>query len=120
MDLIAHKKANPRGRGAAAEPLKKLGEHPDDGEPVNVMNGRYGPYVKHGKTNATLPKGKDPQEVTLDEAVALIAEKAAKGGGGKKAPAKKQASAKKPAAKKTAAKKTVAKTSASKSTKAGS
>ena len=120
VDLIAHKKANPRGRGAAAEPLKKLGEHPDDGEPVNVMNGRYGPYVKHGKTNATLPKGKDPQEVTLDEAVALIAEKAAKGGGGKKAPAKKQASAKKPAAKKTAAKKTVAKTSASKSTKAGS
>ena len=108
VDLIADKKANPRGRGgAAAAPLKELGAHPDDGEPVNVMNGRYGPYVKHGKINATLPRGSDPQALTMDEAVALIAEKAAKSG--KKPAAKKKAPAKKkPAAKKTTAKKTTA------------
>lgn len=111
VDLIAEKRANPRGRGgAAAKPLKELGKHPEDGEPVNVMSGRYGPYVKHGKTNATLPKGLEPEEITLERAVELIAEKAAKGGGKKKAPAKK-AAAKKPAAKKAPAKKPAAKKS---------
>ncbi|MFW6413394.1 MAG: topoisomerase C-terminal repeat-containing protein, partial [Oceanicaulis sp.] len=120
VDLIAEKKANPRGRGGAgAKPLRELGAHPEDGEPVNVMSGRYGPYVKHGKTNATLPKGTDPESVTLEQAVALIAEKAGKSGGAKKkAPAKKapakKAAAKKSPAKKTgaAAKKTPAKTAA--------
>jgi DNA topoisomerase-1 len=110
VDLIAEKRANPRGRGgAAAKPLKELGKHPEDGEAINVMSGRYGPYVKHGKTNATLPKGMEPEEVTLEKAVELIAERAAKSGGKKKAPAKKPAAkktaAKKPAAKKTAARK---------------
>ncbi|MFP4519187.1 MAG: topoisomerase C-terminal repeat-containing protein, partial [Oceanicaulis sp.] len=107
VDLIAEKRANPRGRGgAAAKPLKELGKHPEDGEPVNVMSGRYGPYVKHGKTNATLPKGLEPDQITLEKAVELIAEKAAKGGAGKKkAPAKKAATAKKPAAKKATSKK---------------
>ena len=61
-----------------------------------------------GKINATLPKGKDPQTVTMDEALALIAEKEAKGGGGKK-PFRKAAASGKPAAKKTAAKKPAAK-----------
>jgi DNA topoisomerase-1 len=78
--------------------LKDLGAHPDGDGNVTVRDGRYGPYVNYGKVNATLPKGKDPQSVTLDEALALIAEKAAKGGTGKK-PARKTA-AKKPAAKK--------------------
>ncbi len=109
VDLIAQKKANPRGRGAAAKPLKELGAHPEDGEPVNVMSGRYGPYVKHGKTNATLPKGTEPETVTLEQAVELIADKAAKSG--KTAPAKKKAPAKKTAAKKPAAKKSPAKQS---------
>ncbi|MBI1365212.1 MAG: type I DNA topoisomerase [Alphaproteobacteria bacterium] len=96
--LIEEKKANPRaGRGTGAKPLKELGAHPETGEPVNVMNGRYGPYVKHGKTNATLPSDSDPQSVTLEEALALIAAK-------EKKPAKKKATKKK-AAKKTAAKK---------------
>lgn len=95
------------GRGAAATPLKELGEHPDSGGPVNVMDGRYGPYVKWAKVNATLPKGTEPDAVTMEMAVELIAEKAAKSG--KKAPAKK-AAAKKPAAKKKApAKKPAAK-----------
>jgi DNA topoisomerase-1 len=69
-----------RGRGAAVPPLKELGEHPEKGGPINVMDGRYGPYVKWEKVNATIPKETDPQDVTLDMALALIAEKAAKGG----------------------------------------
>ncbi len=75
------KKAASRGRGRApATPLKELGEHPESGGPINVMDGRYGPYVKWEKINATLPKDTKPDDVTLDMAMALIAEKAAKGG----------------------------------------
>jgi len=82
VELLAQKAAR-GGRGAAAQPLKVLGEHPDGGE-VAVMPGRYGPYVKWGKVNATLPKDVDPAAVTLDEALALVAAKAgAKGGKGK-------------------------------------
>ncbi|MCH8489069.1 MAG: type I DNA topoisomerase [Oceanicaulis sp.] len=119
VDLIAQKKAG-RGQrgGAAAAPLKELGEHPSEGGPIQVMSGRYGPYVKHGKTNATLPRGMDPQAVTVEQAVELIAAKAAKGGGkkapAKKAPAKKAAAGKKPAAKKAPAKKAAAKKTAKK------
>jgi len=63
------------GRGKSSRgggSLRDLGPHPVSGEPVKVMAGRYGPYVKHGATNANLPRGGDPQTVTLDEAVALI------------------------------------------------
>ena len=108
MELIAQKAANPgRGRGAAATPLRELGEHPADGGPVNVMDGRYGPYVKWEKVNATLPKGTEPADVTMDMAVELIAAKK---------PAKKAAAKKKPAAKKkaTAKKKPAAKKAAQK------
>jgi DNA topoisomerase-1 len=109
VELLAEKRANPgRGRGAAAKPLKTLGEHPEDGGPVAVMEGRYGPYVKWEKVNATLPKDVEPDDVTMDVAVKLIAEKAAKTGGKKKAAPKKTApktaAARKPAAKKSAAK----------------
>jgi DNA topoisomerase-1 len=80
MEELAKKAARGGGRTrAAATPLKELGEHPSEGGAVNVMDGRYGPYVKFGKINATLPKGVEPADVTLDMAVALIAEKAAKG-----------------------------------------
>jgi DNA topoisomerase-1 len=99
------------GRGSAATPLKELGEHPEQGGPVNVMDGRYGPYIKFAKINATLPKGTEPADVTMDIAVTLIAEKAAKTGNGKKAPAKKKAVAK-TSAKKAPAKKAPAKKSA--------
>jgi len=92
VELIDHKRANPgRGRSAAAKPLKELGEHPEKGGAINVMEGRYGPYVKWDKVNATLPKDVEPQSVTLEQALELIAEKAAKGGKGKKKPAKKPA-----------------------------
>jgi DNA topoisomerase-1 len=103
VELLAAKAAGRGGRGAAAAPLKELGEHPEHGGPVNVMSGRYGPYVKWDKVNATLPKDVEPEALTMEQAVALIAEKAAKGG---KAKAKPKAAAKpKTAAKtKTAAK----------------
>ncbi|MFL0693769.1 MAG: type I DNA topoisomerase [Agrobacterium tumefaciens] len=92
VTVLAEKKANPGGRGrTAAVALKELGEHPDGGA-MTVREGRFGPYVNWGKVNATLPKGKDPQSVTVEEALVLIAERAAKDGGGKgkakKAPAK--------------------------------
>ena len=108
VEVLAQKLAGRRGSGAAAEPLRALGDHPDGG-PIVVMPGKYGPYIKWAKVNATLPKGVEPEAVTLDEALALIVEKAGKGGkkGAKKAPAK--AGAKKVAAKKVAAKKAVAK-----------
>ncbi|SMH54282.1 type I DNA topoisomerase [Maritimibacter sp. HL-12] len=84
VELIDQKRANPgRGRGTAAKPLRELGEHPEKGGAINVMEGRYGPYVKWEKVNATLPKDVEPQSVTLEQAVALVDEKAAKGGKGK-------------------------------------
>ncbi|MDR9427464.1 MAG: type I DNA topoisomerase [Salibaculum sp.] len=85
VEMLAEKRANPgRGGRAAAKPLKDLGEHPSEGGAVNVMEGRYGPYVKWGKVNATLPKDTEPGDVTMDTAVALIAEKTAKKGKGRK------------------------------------
>jgi DNA topoisomerase-1 len=80
--LLAEKKAGGgKGRFQRAAPtvLKELGEHPGDGGKVQVLSGRYGPYVKHGDVNATLPRSKDPAALTMDEAVQLIAERIAKG-----------------------------------------
>jgi DNA topoisomerase-1 len=65
-------------RGGAREPIAILGKHPN-GKEVKVLAGRYGPYVSDGTTHATLPKDADPKAVTLDEAVRLIDERAAKG-----------------------------------------
>ena len=111
VEVLAQKLAS-RGAGrTAAAPLKELGEHPESGGAINIMDGRYGPYVKWEKVNATLPKGTEPGDVTMDMAVALIAEKAAKSGKGKK-PAAKKAAAKKPAAKKAAPKKAAPKKAA--------
>lgn len=84
---------NKKGGGASSA-LKDLGEHPEGGK-VQVFGGKYGPYVKHGKVNATLPKDKTPENVTLEEAIELLAARAG-ASGKKKAPAKK-AAAKKPA-----------------------
>ena len=112
--LLAEKRAGKfGGRGAAAAPLKDLGAHPETGEPIHVMAGRFGPYVKSGKINATLPKGTAPEDLTLEAALPLLAARAAAAPKGKKAPAKK-AVAKKPAAKKAAAKKPAAKKAAAK------
>ncbi|MDP2834445.1 MAG: DNA topoisomerase III [Pseudomonadota bacterium] len=73
----------PRAEGpskrAAPEPGKELGAHPGDGKPVTLKSGRYGPYVQHGKLNATLPKDMSPDAVSLEQAVKLLAAKAASG-----------------------------------------
>ena len=77
VEVLAQKAAS-RGGRKTATPLKELGKHPEKGGDINVMDGRYGPYVKWEKVNATLPKGTDPSAVTLDMAVQLIANKQAK------------------------------------------
>ena len=99
-----------RGARAAAEPIKVFGPHPTSGGEIKLMAGRYGPYVTDGTTNATLPRDKQPETLTAEEAVVLIDERAAKGPakgkGRKKAPVKKaapkKAAVKKPAVKKKA------------------
>ena len=112
--LLAEKRAGRAGRASAAAPLKELGAHPETGEAVQVMAGRYGPYVKSGKINATLPKGTAPEDMTMEAALPLLAAKAgaapkkkapAKKAAAKKPAAKKESAAKKPAAKKAPAKK---------------
>ncbi|WP_295216823.1 type I DNA topoisomerase [uncultured Brevundimonas sp.] len=114
--LLAEKRAGRPGRGAATAPLKDLGAHPETGEPIHVMAGRFGPYVKSGKINATLPKGTAPEDLTLEDALPLLAAKAG-AAPKKKAPAKKAAAPKKAAAKKPAAKKAPAKKAPAKNTK---
>lgn len=99
VDLLAEAKLKKSG---SAVPIKELGDHPEDGDPVNVLDGRYGPYVKHKRINATIPKGMDPKDITLEQALELIKAKAAKGGKKKAAPKKKAAAKKKAAPKKKA------------------
>jgi DNA topoisomerase-1 len=135
ITVLAEKRAGGgKGRGRAeATALKDLGLHPETGKSVKILSGRFGPYIKHEATNANVPKGMEPTDLTLEEAVRLIAERDAKGGGKKKpvkakaaakpkaekaaaSPKKKAptkaAAAKKPAAKKAAVKKPAAKKAA--------
>ncbi len=94
-------------------PILELGAHPSGEGRIEVFAGRYGPYVQHAKIRATLPKSMAPEELTLDEALGLLAEKAAKGEPAKKTitrkTATKKAIAKKPVAEKAASKKVPAK-----------
>jgi DNA topoisomerase-1 len=68
------------GNRAPREPAKQMGAHPDDGKPITLNKGRFGPYVKWGKIMATVTKSYDPENLTLAEAVEILAAKAAKGG----------------------------------------
>ena len=114
MELLSQASSGPA-------PLRELGVHPENGGNIAIYSGRYGPYVQHGKLRATLQKEQSPESLTLEEALELLAAKAAKeqpakktvtrksaakskttAAKAKKAPIKK-AAAKKPAAKKTAA-----------------
>ena len=81
--------------------LKDLGAHPDGGGNIQVLSGRYGPYINYAKINANVPKSKEPTSVTVEEAIALLAERAAKGGG-KTAKGRKAAKPAKAAAEKSA------------------
>jgi DNA topoisomerase-1 len=92
VDLLARKKTRP-GRASAAA-LKVLGDHPEGGK-LQVMSGRYGPYVKWNKVNATLPKDKSPESITFDEALELVTAKAEKGKS-KKPACKRKAKAEEP------------------------
>ena len=114
--LAIYAQPKQRGRAAAKPPLKELGTDPVSEKPVVVKDGRFGPYVTDGETNATLRRDDDVETITADRAYELLAEKRAKGPAKKKTA--KKAPAKKTAAKKTAAKKTAAKTAAKKTTTA--
>ena len=124
VTLLAEKKAKGPGRRGAQQ-LKDLGAAPD-GKPIKVLKGKFGPYISDGETNATLPEGTEPDSVTMEQALALIAERAAKGGK-KKKPAKaakpkaeKPQAAKKPVKKEKATpKKAAAKTASKKKAAAG-
>jgi DNA topoisomerase-1 len=124
VTVIAEKKSK-GGKPRGAQALKELGKAPGSDTVIKVMNGRYGPYVSDGKTNATLPRELDPMSVELEQAIELIAARAAKGGPKKKPkktakkPAAKGTSpeAKKPAAKKTKKAKTTTKKAAKASPK---
>jgi DNA topoisomerase-1 len=105
LELLAKK----RGR---REPLRVVGKHPETGEDVELHEGRFGPYVKHGGTNASLGRGQDPEGLGLDEALELLAAREAKDGAtdrkstrGRKGATKAKGGAKKTAAKKTAKRK---------------
>tara|TARA_R110000787_G_scaffold124505_1_gene235515 strand:- start:11350 stop:14034 length:2685 start_codon:yes stop_codon:yes gene_type:complete len=112
VQLLAEKVASRGGRGKAAKPIREMGEHPDQGGAVNIMEGKYGPYVKWEKVNATIPKEIEPADLSMEQAVELIEEKLAK------SPAKRKAATKKPAAKKATAKKSTTKAAAPKQTAA--
>ncbi|APU41114.1 MULTISPECIES: type I DNA topoisomerase [unclassified Streptomyces] len=129
--LAIYAQPKQRGRAAAKPPLKELGTDPVSEKPVVVKDGRFGPYVTDGETNATLRRDDDVETITPERGYELLAEKRAKGPAkktakkaAKKAPAKKATATKTAAAKKTAAKKTttakktVAKKTAAKKTAA--
>ncbi|MEE1930289.1 type I DNA topoisomerase [Streptomyces sp. TRM 70351] len=129
--LAIYAQPKQRGRAAAKPPLKELGNDPSNDRPVVVKDGRFGPYVTDGETNATLRRDDDVETITPERAFELLADKRAKGPAkktakktaAKKAPAKKapakKAAAKKTAAKTTTAKKTTAKKAPAKKTAAG-
>ncbi len=99
MELLAQPKRT-RGKSSSKTPLKALGNHPTDNEPINVYEGPYGIYVNHLKVNAGLPEGETVETITLEKALELLAEKA-----GSKA-TKKKTTTKKTTTKKTTTRKT--------------
>ena len=84
VTVLAEKAANPKRRFNEPKALKELGAHPESKAMVKVMSGRYGPYITDGETNANIPKGSDPQALTLEQAVELLRARAEMGGGKKK------------------------------------
>jgi len=79
VTVLAERKAKGPAQSRGGSVIKDLGEHPDDKKPVRVMDGRFGPYVKYEKVNATIPKDENPEEITLERGLELIAARIAKG-----------------------------------------
>jgi DNA topoisomerase-1 len=113
--LAIYAQSKQRGRGAAANPGREIGEDPATGAKITVKSGRFGPYVTDGEYNATLRQGDDEATITLERAAELLAEKRAKGPAKKTAKRGAKKTAKKSAAKKTAKKTTTKKAAAKKS-----
>jgi DNA topoisomerase-1 len=103
-EIMAQEKKSMRRQRGAAKELRALGAHPDSGAAVRILDGRYGPYVTDGETNASLPKGMSPDAVTMDEAKSLLEARAGTSKGPRRKSAKK-AAPKKAAPKKAAPKK---------------
>ena len=99
LELIAEKTAK-------RKPLRVIGQHPETSEPVEVWEGRYGPYVKHKRTNASLPKDRAPEAVTMEEALELLAARQSSKG---KKNGRKKSTGKKTTSKKSTSKKSTAK-----------
>jgi DNA topoisomerase-1 len=100
IELLAQPKARGRGRAATPEPIKVLPPSPVTEQPIKLLAGRYGAYVTDGETNASLPKEMQPEECTFDDAVRLLAERAARGPSSKRRAAPRKKAAKKKAVKK--------------------
>ncbi len=101
LELLAQPKAQGRGRGVAAPPLKELAASPVTGNVITIRDGRFGPYVTDGETNASLPKDVKPDDLTLEQALDLLAARAAAGGSKKKKTTKRTAKKASKAKKKT-------------------
>ncbi|KAM3110447.1 type I DNA topoisomerase [Phormidesmis sp. 146-33] len=105
LALLAEPKVT-RGKRGAAKPLRELGAHPEDNEPVNIYDGPYGSYIKHGKVNASLPEGQTVEEISMEVAVEALNAKAGTKGKKSGTTKSKAATSKATASKKTASKKT--------------
>ncbi len=116
VELLAEPKKGRGGtRSKSKAPLRELGTHPTDGEPVNIYDGPYGPYIKHGKTNASVPEGESVEGLTMEKALeALTAKAGSTTKSSRKSTTKSGTSTKKTTTGKTTAKKTTATTSTKK------
>jgi DNA topoisomerase I len=110
LELLSIPKTGRGKRAGTKQALRELGNHPEEGEPVNIYDGPYGPYIKYGKTNVSIPEDKTVENISLEEALQLISEKAGTKKGSKTAKAK--------TAKTATAKTTKAKTAGAATTKA--
>jgi DNA topoisomerase-1 len=111
LEMLAEPKAG-RGKRGASKPIRELGAHPEDSEPVNIYDGPYGPYIKHGKVNASLPEGQTVEAITMETALEALAAKA----GTKKKSSKSSKSSSSAAAKSTKTSSTAKTTTAKKTT----
>ena len=81
IDLLAQERSRGRAAREPTKPLRELGAHPEDGQPVVILAGRFGPYVRHGEINASLRSGQTPEALTMEDALALLAARIAAGPG---------------------------------------